>query len=95
MKLDNLTEGKAEGDTLTVARTAWNRDFLEYWVKCTWETGTTIESTGDRDLLFAFATVKKLFTNYEGFARCKDGTVVPDAFALSDEDLEADDWVIL
>lgn len=84
MNINLLKESVGKDESLKVTRPCWNKDFLEFWVEILWENKRLIYKSEPSEYII-----------YKGFTRCKDGTIVPYAFSLDQEDFVADDWVII
>lgn len=87
MRLSEIADTlEKNGKGINITRPCWNKEFLEFWISLYLEQSPPSFKTN---------TSSRIVQKIEGFSKCKDGTLVPDAFKLTDDDHFADDWVII
>lgn len=93
MRIEEIRESIDAGEWLNATRPSWNDKKLEFWVKFqVLELNLEGAVFGTKRYRESLAKKTVLETCYTW---CKDETLVPDAFELTEEDHCADDWVII
>lgn len=98
MTLDEIVKSIKTGEKVELTRPCWNKDNLEFWISIEVRKYNPLPLEIGLFELYGYGCVDprgKITIKEEFFTRCKDGDVVPDSFKLNDEDLQADDWVII
>lgn len=94
MTLDEIKNTVKEGQTVSVTRPSWNKDYLEFWL----DLRGKLEYLTLFDVLYAKKGTmgeKALFVSENTICACRDGDIIDNAFDLTTEDYNADDWVII
>ncbi len=91
MKLNDIESSLEEDKVINVTRPCWNvGNTLDFWASLCLKTAHKTFSLQSIKCSTLQTCVKR-----QVFSKLKDNTEVPDSFELDEEDLEADDWVII